>query len=132
MRGMTQRGPGAEVQAGTPHYMAPEAWEGSGQPVDQRADLWALGVTLFRLLAGRLPFGDGAAELLPVWQAVVGHALAPDVRAAAPNDARISAGVAAFVAKALRKRAEERFQARRPCMERSGYHSQCLYVYTRH
>jgi formylglycine-generating enzyme required for sulfatase activity len=39
---------------GTPGYMAPEQWK--GQPVDARADLFALGVIVFELVEGRRPF----------------------------------------------------------------------------
>jgi len=39
---------------GTPEYMAPE--QVLGQPVDHRADLYAVGVMCYALLAGRLPF----------------------------------------------------------------------------
>ena len=47
----------ASLIAGSPSYMAPE--QAQGLEVDGRADLYALGVTLFELLTGRLPFEDG-------------------------------------------------------------------------
>jgi hypothetical protein len=45
-------GPGTGI--GTPEYMAPE--QGLGQPVDQRADIYSLGVILFELVSGRKPY----------------------------------------------------------------------------
>jgi serine/threonine-protein kinase len=48
---------------GSPRYMAPE--QASGKTVDHRADIYALGCTLYRALAGKPPFeGKTAAEIL--------------------------------------------------------------------
>ncbi len=48
----------AEI-AGTLAYLAPEATGRTGRPVDQRADLYALGATLYELATGGPPFGSG-------------------------------------------------------------------------
>jgi hypothetical protein len=49
---------------GSPHYMSPEQIRRSKQ-VDQRSDLWSLGVISFQCLSGRLPFsGEEFAEVL--------------------------------------------------------------------
>lgn len=42
------------TNVGTPYYQAPEIYEGNGY--DEKADLWSLGIILFQLVSGKLPF----------------------------------------------------------------------------
>lgn len=51
-RPLTRRG----MIIGSPSYIAPEIWSGDVDRQDQRVDLYALGVIVFRVLSGRVPF----------------------------------------------------------------------------
>ncbi len=86
---------------GTPAYMSPEQCEGRAT-VDHRTDIYALGVVLYEMLVGRVPFvGEGYGEIL------VQHLTQPPVP---PSQYRMmSPHVEQVVLKALEKRAEMRF-----------------------
>jgi serine/threonine protein kinase len=47
---------------GSPSFMAPEAWNGVSDLLDQRADVYSLGVILFLVLAGELPLGGASVQ----------------------------------------------------------------------
>ncbi len=85
------------VIGGTPTHMAPE--QAAGEAVDPRTDLYALGVTLFELLTGELPFGAGDLA----WQHR--HAPPPDPRGLVPD---LPGALSALVLALLAKRPAER------------------------
>jgi tetratricopeptide (TPR) repeat protein len=70
------RSPHASI-IGTPHYMSPEAFL-SPETVDGRSDIYSLGVMLYRLLTGRLPFSGKGVER--VRRAVVDRRFEPPRR----------------------------------------------------
>ncbi len=88
---------------GTPFYMAPEHTR--GLPTDGRSDLYSLGVVLFEMLDGELPFdGDDAAVLA---RAHAFSAVRPIERPEGP----LPPAVAKIVSRCLRKSAAERPQS---------------------
>ncbi len=90
---------------GTPEYMSPE--QGRGDPLDGRADIYSLGVVLFELLAGRVPF---AAETATRTLLLHLEEPAPDPRDIAP-DRSIPAAFAELTRRALAKSPGGRFQS---------------------
>jgi len=74
---------------GTPAYMAPEQFTGRHADLDRRADVWALGVTLYEALVGSRPFSGDSTHVLA--RAILEQPL-PDVRercAAATLDVKV-------------------------------------------
>lgn len=87
---------------GTPSYMSPE--QIAGTRVDGRSDLYSLGVMLFQMLTGNLPFrADSMAGLMYK----IANEEAPDLRSFRPD---LSPDLARLAALALTKRPEVRYQ----------------------
>jgi hypothetical protein len=94
---LTQSG----VVAGTPEYMAPE--QARGEPVDHRADLFALGGVLYAMCSGRPPFcGPTTAAVL----SAVSEGEPPPIRTL---NAHVPACLEAVIARLLARDAAERF-----------------------
>jgi len=87
---------------GTVAYMSPEQMQ--GREADQRSDIWALGVVLYEMVSGRLPFGaDYEAALLY-------SILNEDPEPLAKEGGGVPAGLDGIVAKALSKDPARRYQ----------------------
>jgi serine/threonine protein kinase/GAF domain-containing protein len=87
---------------GTVSYMSPE--QARSQGIDPRADVFSLGVVIFEMLAGSLPFpGDNKADVLVALMQNEPQSL-EDIRADIPRELQ------EMVSKALRKDKDERYQ----------------------
>ena len=93
------------TQVGTPYYMSPEAWE--GRTLDAQADIWSLGVILFEMLTGQVPFGGDT-----------GAAVMNKVLTTSPPDlkklrAEVPSGLVKIVARMLTRDKRRRYQTTR-------------------
>jgi predicted ATPase len=93
-----------EVIAGTLAYMAPEQTGRMNRSIDSRSDLYALGVTLYEMLTGRLPF-TASEPMEWVHCHIARQPVAPAERVKG-----VPAPVSAIIVKLLAKTAEDRYQ----------------------
>ncbi|MEU6983888.1 protein kinase [Streptomyces sp. NPDC046324] len=94
---MTQTG----MVVGTPQYLSPE--QALGRAVDARSDLYSVGIMLFQLLTGRLPF-DADSPLAIAYAHVQEEPVAPS-----SINRSVTPAMDALVARALKKNPNERF-----------------------
>jgi serine/threonine-protein kinase len=108
-------GSGNSIGGGTPDYMCPE--QVRGDEVDHRGDLYSVGVVLFKLLTGQLPFGNvsDTADIL------LCHAeQTPPSFADVGTDRSVKPAVEAVVRCCLAKYPHERPQTARELADRFG------------
>lgn len=89
---------------GTPQYMSPE--QAYGRPVDGRSDLYSLGIILYEMLVGEVPFSDPSTPAVLVKQMTE----APIPPALKRPDRQISPELAAIALRCLEKDPAKRFQ----------------------
>ncbi|HSU39483.1 MAG TPA: serine/threonine-protein kinase, partial [Polyangiaceae bacterium] len=91
---------------GTPHYMSPE--QAAGNSVDHRGDIYSVGVILYELVSGRVPFdADNFMGVLTQHM----YKPPPPLREATPTPELLPDGLEAIVMKCLAKRPEQRYQS---------------------
>jgi serine/threonine protein kinase len=86
---------------GTPEYLSPE--QGTGNPTDYHTDIYSLGVVLYQMLAGRVPFVGTTPVAVAIKHALQEPPLLTDFNPAIPSS------VQAVTMKALAKAPEQRF-----------------------
>ncbi len=101
--GKTQTG----MVMGTPAYMSPEQAGGMTSLIDGRSDIYSLGVMMYQMLSGRLPFpGSSFGEVL------IGHLQTPPPSPRIHNP-ELSEEIEALILKTLEKKQDDRFQSMR-------------------
>src|SRR5208283_5247719 len=93
------------VVVGTPDYMSPE--QGRGERLDARSDLYSVGVMLYQMLCGRLPF-SADTPIATLLRHVVDDPTPPS-----EHDPDVHPGLEAICLRALAKRPDDRFQTAR-------------------
>jgi len=94
---------GAGVMIGTPEYMSPEQVE--GKEIDQRSDIYSLGVILYEMVTGRVPFEGDTAITIGVKQKSEEPRNPKELNSQIPED------LSRLVLKCMEKNKENRYQS---------------------
>src|SRR5260221_4715119 len=98
----TLNSPQSESPTGTPAYMSPEQWR--GETLDKRTDIYALGVILFQLLTGEVPF------IAYTPYSMMQKHLTESPRSIRRLDSDLQPGIERVILKALAKQPMDRFK----------------------
>lgn len=101
-----------DAVVGTPEYMSPEVWKGIEKDVDHRCDIFAMGVCLFQLLTGELPYplARGEPRRNLIGKVLFSKQAMPCVCERARDGYPISKEVGIVVGMALKKSQGQRYQ----------------------
>ena len=97
---------------GTPYYMSPEQAQGQNDRIDIRADLYALGATLFHMVTGQAPFARSTVTGKPITTSneIMKARLNGPVPDACKANPKISAETGRLIARLMQRNPAQRFQ----------------------
>ena len=94
------------IASGTPYYMSPE--QALGKEIDHRTDIYSLGVTMFEMVTGELPFKSGDAVYHHI------HTPPPEAKSLLPD---LDDELNRIILKCMQKDPNERFQSAQELLE---------------
>lgn len=103
-RQVSTRVTGSGVLVGSPMYMSPEQVRDE-EHIDHRTDIWSVGVVLYELLTGQVPFGTKAVGMGEIFGAILDEPLVPPSQLR-PN---VPPEIDAIIARCLARKVDDRY-----------------------
>ncbi len=101
----TATGTFTSVLTGTPYYLSPE--QAAGHPINDRTDIYPLGIMLYEMFTGKLPFGGEGTEILAIIHQHIYSEPAPPEQV----NSNISPALSQVILRCLAKNPEDRFSS---------------------